>query len=42
MEKGFKTSKKEKNMFRHISKAGKDAIFDYMADLIYNETIELY
>ena len=34
--------KNNKRMFRHITKAGQDfqdAIFDYMADLIYNETI---
>ena len=34
--------KKNKKMFRHITKAGmdfQDAIFDYMADFIYHETV---
>ena len=34
--------KRNKRMFRHITKAGmdfQDAIFDYMADLIYYEMV---
>ena len=40
MEKSAETIKKEnKNMVRHINKAGedfKDAMFGYMADFIFN------
>ena len=34
--------KRNKKMFRHITKAGmdfQDAIFDYMADFIYHEMV---